>query len=421
VEHVDPTAASEPLEPDRVLDVLPDLVVVVDRRGIACDVRGAVGRILGLARNEAIGRLAFDFVHPDDFARTIDALAEAARRDGAHLPILFRIRHASGRWVEIECASRTAGEHVILSVRPLAQRNVLEERRRDIERRSLRIAGHLAAAHGAEIEQALGRAVDDISAFLQVQAAQLVLPGSLPILWGVPQRWPAASDLGSEPFRDHGRVDQRTVFEVAVPAEHLARWWFAWDAADPSAAGWDDANQEYLRLVGDVAASVAARARLETDLARRASLDALTGLVNRSELEHVLGQHLARAGTDVAVLFLDLDRFKAVNDARGHAFGDRVLAHVAMRLATAVRRGDLVGRIGGDEFVVLAGGASEQEALELARRLEHEVASIVSFEGVALDIGVSIGTTIGRPGDDPQRVISAADALMYRAKSSRSS
>ncbi|MGD9702970.1 MAG: diguanylate cyclase [Acidimicrobiia bacterium] len=406
-------------DPERLLGALPDMIVVTDRGGTAHEVHGDALGVIGLDPADATGRSVFDFVHPDDRDQTVDALAEAARRPGIHLPILFRIRGAAGTWIDIECTSATVDDRVILSVRQLERREELELRRRDIERRALRIAGRLAGAHGAEIESELATAVADVATFLRAQAAQLVLPGNLPILWGAPQRWPAATELASAPFRDHARIDQRTVFEVGVPADPLVRWWFAWDAADPGVAGWDDANMEHLRLVGDVAASVATRARLETDLARRASLDALTGLVNRSELEQVLGEHLARADRDVAVLFLDLDRFKTVNDSRGHAFGDRVLAHLASRLATAVRRGDLVGRIGGDEFVVLASGASQRDAEELAERLEHEVVSVTSFEGVPIDIGVSIGTAIGSPGDDAQRVIAAADALMYEAKAAR--
>ena len=408
-----------PVDPRVVLDGLPDMLVVVDATGTAVQLHGDVLRVIGLDEATATGLSVFEFVHPDDLDRAIDAFAEAVRRPTLHLPILLRVRHGSDGWVDTECTSRTTGDHVVLSVRTIDQRDELELRRRDIERRALRIASRLASAHGAEIEAALESAVADIAGFLRVQAAHLVLPGSLPILWGAPQRWPAATDLEGESFRDHGRLDQRTVFEVAVPADRLARWWFAWDARDPSEAGWDDANQEYLRLVGDVAASVAARSRLETDLARRASLDALTGLVNRAELEHVLSEHLTRSDDDIAVLFLDLDRFKAVNDARGHAFGDRALAHVASRLATTVRRGDLVGRIGGDEFVVLASGTNAADAGDLAHRLEEAVDSMAEFEGEPIDIGVSIGMAIGSHGDDAALVISRADASMYETKARR--
>ena len=408
-----------PVDPLVVLDGLPDMIVVVDPAGTAVQIHGDVRRVIGLDADAATGLTVFDFVHPDDLDRAIDAFAEAVRRPTLHLPMLLRVRDGRGGWVDTECTSRTIGGYVVLGVRTIDQRDELELRRRDIERRALRIASRLAAAHGAEIETALEDAVADIAGFLGVQAAHLVLPGSLPILWGAPQRWPSATDLEGESFRDHGRFDQRTVFEVGVPADRLARWWFAWDARDPSEAGWDDANQEYLRLVGDVAASVAARSRLETDLARRASLDALTGLVNRAELEHVLSEHLSRSDDDIAVLFLDLDRFKAVNDARGHAFGDRALAHVASRLATTVRRGDLVGRIGGDEFVVLASGTSAGDANELAHRLEEAVDAMVEFEGQPIDIGVSIGMAIASRGDDAGLVIARADASMYETKARR--
>jgi diguanylate cyclase (GGDEF)-like protein len=151
--------------------------------------------------------------------------------------------------------------------------------------------------------------------------------------------------------------------------------------------------------------------RAQAQLAFQARHDPLTGLANRS----VLTAELERPGP-IAVLYLDLDGFKQVNDTHGHAAGDLVLSTVAKRLSAAVRATDLVVRLGGDEFVLLCPGLPEAEAIRLAERVLSDVASPIAFRGEPLDIGASIG--IAAYGDDvPESdVLRSADMAMYQAK-----
>ncbi|MCW2600790.1 MAG: hypothetical protein JWM02_2619 [Frankiales bacterium] len=157
---------------------------------------------------------------------------------------------------------------------------------------------------------------------------------------------------------------------------------------------------------------------LTATLAEQAVRDSLTGLANRTLLEERLRAVLARdarTGHSTAVLFLDLDGFKAVNDVHGHAAGDLVLKTVAGRLAAAVRPSDTVARIGGDEFVVLVEGATEQAVARLVERLGAAVRKPVPT--LDLEVGVSIGVSMAQGGDaEPQALLSAADAAMYTAK-----
>ncbi|HEX5802799.1 MAG TPA: EAL domain-containing protein [Azospira sp.] len=150
--------------------------------------------------------------------------------------------------------------------------------------------------------------------------------------------------------------------------------------------------------------------------------DALTGLPNRSLLQDRLGQALAgaeRAGNRVAVLFLDLDRFKSVNDSLGHDVGDALLKGVASRLTAAVRDVDTVCRLGGDEFVILLGAiGTTDDAVMVAERIVNGLARPLEVMGHALRATTSIGIALfPEDGRDAQTLMKNADTAMYTAKS----
>ncbi|HEY5335294.1 MAG TPA: GGDEF domain-containing protein [Mycobacteriales bacterium] len=148
--------------------------------------------------------------------------------------------------------------------------------------------------------------------------------------------------------------------------------------------------------------------------------DPLTGLANRTllldRLEHALGRTERRPET-IAVLYLDLDGFKEVNDNHGHHVGDQVLIEVGQRLLALVRSTDTVARLGGDEFVILceqiAGGQAELDAL--ADRVRAAVAGLQPG-GRGGTVSVSVGTVLAAPGFDTEAMLRAADAAMYAAK-----
>ena len=169
---------------------------------------------------------------------------------------------------------------------------------------------------------------------------------------------------------------------------------------------------------------VDARKRQELTLERAARRDPLTGLSNRSELGP-LAQALqdGPADTTIGMLFLDLDGFKTVNDVHGHDAGDAVLVEVARRLNAAVRPGDIVVRLGGDEFLVvcrLAAQQPEQMLAGLADRLEQEVAQPIDVRGQQLVVGVSVGRAVGPATQSVEDLVDAADRAMYRQKRGRS-
>ncbi|HEY0215703.1 MAG TPA: GGDEF domain-containing protein [Cellulomonas sp.] len=145
--------------------------------------------------------------------------------------------------------------------------------------------------------------------------------------------------------------------------------------------------------------------------------DPLTGAANRRRLEDELAYQgrVVGSGLDVAMVYLDLDRFKTVNDELGHAVGDRVLIAVAAVLDHQVRSGDLVARPGGEEFVVVAPGMAPADAREMAERLRTALPGAVEGE-TGVRVTASFGVTALRAHEDPAAALGRVDALMYRAK-----
>ena len=159
----------------------------------------------------------------------------------------------------------------------------------------------------------------------------------------------------------------------------------------------------------------------EQRLAQLAHFDALTGLANRSLFQDRLAQAIARAHRSerrIALLFLDLDRFKEINDSLGHEAGDRVLQEAGARLRRNLREGDSVARLGGDEFtVILEDVESTEQVRGVAQKLLHAFAEPMAFAGRDLFVTLSIGVALyPRDGEDAESLLKHADTAMYKAK-----
>ncbi|SFR66078.1 PAS domain S-box-containing protein/diguanylate cyclase (GGDEF) domain-containing protein [Marinobacter daqiaonensis] len=164
------------------------------------------------------------------------------------------------------------------------------------------------------------------------------------------------------------------------------------------------------------------RKELEQRLSELATLDALTGQLNRRETERLLEEEVIRANRyqrQLAVLWVDLDHFKDVNDTHGHAVGDQVLRAVSLRLADSIRAVDTLGRFGGEEFIVVLPEMSVMEAEEIAERLRHRVADepILTTSGEPLALTISIGVAVFPDhATTAEGLCELADRAMYRAK-----
>jgi diguanylate cyclase (GGDEF)-like protein len=153
------------------------------------------------------------------------------------------------------------------------------------------------------------------------------------------------------------------------------------------------------------------------ELRRLSEVDPLTGLVNRRGFELALDD-LCRQGSLFALLAIDLDRFKPVNDLHGHAVGDELLRQVGQRLASIVRAHDIVARLGGDEFMVLQLPVTERRSAQaLAERVTHALARPFDAGGIPINIGASVGIAMPSAGEaDPVLLLKRADDALYTAK-----
>jgi diguanylate cyclase (GGDEF)-like protein len=176
-------------------------------------------------------------------------------------------------------------------------------------------------------------------------------------------------------------------------------------------------------MIAEISRLRAEVARLESrdeELDRLANMDALVPVANRRGLITTLDRFIARHerhGTPAALLFVDVDGLKALNDAFGHAAGDAALIHLTEMMVSSVRQTDMVARIGGDEFAILLDHADEQSARETTARLADKVAGCeFCFEGKCLPLSIAIGFTVVEDGDSPEAVLDRADEAMYVQK-----
>jgi diguanylate cyclase (GGDEF)-like protein len=256
-------------------------------------------------------------------------------------------------------------------------------------------------------------------------------------LIGVTDPGAGAGDIAARTFMQAVR-DQlpRMLLDAAPPADSPNRW--EGEIGFRSPDGIARTLSVVVQVVRDANGSVHHWATITRDiteerqsqaeLARLATHDALTGLPNRVLFERKTTEALERSRTthsSVAVLFIDLDKLKHVNDTIGHAVGDQLIVTVSRRLAAATRPSDLVARISGDEFVVLCEGLlDEQVALDVAERIRTSITGPLVLQGVEIEAGASIGVAMSTPellssesaADAAVTLLRSADTAMYRAK-----
>ena len=257
----------------------------------------------------------------------------------------------------------------------------------------------------------LGRATPELDLGSQ---ASLSLAASEPVI---------VEDFGVETrFRPAGFARERGVVSsatVAIPGRDSPFGVLGADTVTRHSFSRNDVD--FLQSVANVLATAIDADRVRQELVHQALHDPLTGLPNRALLLDRLEQGLARArrrGTSIAVLFLDLDRFKVINDSLGHTAGDQLLVCVAQRLQAATRPADTVGRFGGDEFVVLSEEVDDEEAaIRLTERITAALAGPATVGGRDIRFTVSTGIVLTRPdGYTADSLLRDADVAMYRAK-----
>ena len=373
----------------------------------------ATTRMLGWKPEEMVGRRSLDFIHPDDQERAIENWMEMLSRPGQSARV--RLRHSchdgSWQWLEVTNA------------------NLLDDPEHGyVLAEMVDISDEMAAQEALRArEQLLHRLAEAVPiGLLQVDRERRVVYTNerLGTLVGVDSCAEVDDQLATVAAEDQPALSSAidavlegrdSDIEVRVcPPNGELRYCRALLRSLTDEAG---AVTGAIVCLEDVTDSVQLRVQLE----ERATIDVLTRCHNRGSTMATLERALVVPGTATAVIFVDVDRFKPVNDRFGHTAGDELLRVVAARLQRAVREKDVVGRLGGDEFLVVCpevGGPGE--AMAVADRVGESITGAVRLGVTTLDVRVSVGVACAAAGATADALVARADAAMYEAKRSRS-
>jgi diguanylate cyclase (GGDEF)-like protein/PAS domain S-box-containing protein len=406
----------------RVFDESPvsNAIIAPDARLQLTRVNPAFASMLGYEPHELVGRSLIEISHPGDLERELEYGLQLMEGKIPFYRIDKRMLHkdgstvrcrATGSLVRDEQGVPLYGIGMIENITDLSAARDTIARQKDRLDLTLEAAamstwevdlatGKLSASHNAADVYGFGEgqptptSVDELLSFVH--------PDDLHVF-----------DL--EPPDKPGVHDRFTVdFRVAIPGRGIA--WMRQVGAYIR-----DADGQVTAIRGTTVDATERRAQ-ERALAEQAVTDELTGLPNRALFLERLAAGLERLpdgdGSMLAVLFIDIDRFRLINDSLGHSAGDELLIQVGERVRAAVRRDATVARIGGDEFVVLCEGLEHTgEAVEVARRLSYVLEEPITAGGRDCYVTLSVGIApVADSGADPECILRDADAAMYRAK-----
>ena len=415
--------------------------------------------MFGYRRDEIDPTVAFwhDTLHPDDHDRILREVRQVIDSGGADWSSEYRFRTIGGRYAHVfdrgHVLRNAAGKAVRMvgALEDITSRKEAETRIQ-LQAHRQRVIAQFSqdTLASEEIDHVLQQAVDTVSTTLGTDCCditrldreqwQLVCLAA----HGWPQDWPGFTAVKLTPGgplqgvleKHEPLVVQSYPDDPALSKSLPARWgivsgmmmpikapsgFFVLGVHSRSPRRFTEDDTSFLRSIANVLAVAIERSRAAGRLAHLAQFDSLTGLPNRHLFQDRLVQALAqakRSGTTMAVLFIDLDRFKLVNDTLGHACGDELLKEAAARLQNSVRASDTVGRLGGDEFsAILLGLDKPNYAGLVAQKIIDAVGRPYNVGGNEVYVSASVGITLyPSDGDDAGALLVNADAAMYRAK-----
>lgn len=397
----------------------PDLMYMHDLTGVLLRVNRAFERVTGFSRDEVLGSPLFDLVVEEDREEALEHLfAQLGGEGGTLYPLT--IRNKAGRAIQLEVST----ELIFRDGQPAA----IQGFARDVSQvvtftRNLQLLHRLSTTSYPQMEAlfsdylATGCEIFDASAGIITSLARGTLQW-----FGAAHQDPHADEVarmrrtlalgGDKPFYlgTPILVDDSTYGVIGFSREAPS----APRRPHPQA-------REVIELMAKSIAAAIHQRQLRDQLEHQANHDALTGLPNRLMLQRELDAALAnagRCGQSLAVVFIDLDRFKQINDTLGHEVGDLVLQQIGGRLQNCMRPGDTLARMGGDEFTaILLGGLREEAAAEYARSFMAAVRSPCRAAGRELFVTASVGISVyPKDGIDAQTLLRNADTAMYTAK-----
>jgi len=435
--------------PANFIDLLIDAVFAVDADANVVFASAACERILGYTPQELIGKNMFDLMAPEVREHTRESVKKVMAGE-PQLHFENRYIRKDGQIVDIMWSARWSREQ---QVRIGVARDITERKRAEL--RQAAIYAISEAAYAAEDLPELCKRIHEIvGTLLQADNFSVSLYNrdtdqlSFPYyvdqyeLTSKPSK-PAAGTLYAEVIRTGQPLllapndVARYLDEMQVSLEMTPLCWLGVPLKSPEGTmgvlevktypggvSYTEKDQELLQFVSTQIATVITRLQLQVELMHMAQYDQLTILPNRRLLHNRLEATLSaarRQQTRFAVLYIDLDKFKLVNDTLGHGVGDQLLQEVANRLKDCVRTSDTVGRVGGDEFVVLLQHVSLlEQAQTVADKIRHALCLPYTINGQSLSITPSIGIALyPEHGNDEQQLLHYADQAMYSTKPGR--
>jgi diguanylate cyclase (GGDEF)-like protein/PAS domain S-box-containing protein len=410
---VSPMAGSGPEDRVRIEALVEhalDVIIVTDAFGVVTYASPAVRTTLGHEPGELVGRRHAELFPPEDVDGDLASLIYLHEMPGAVVAVNFRNRHADGslrsfRGVAHNLLHVPAVAGIVINASDVTEQLKAEQTLRE-----------MAAVIEASADAILTFKLD--GGITSWNAAATALTGYSPEqALGRPVASLFPADRAGEPA-----VIVARVAEGDVVRDHATLWQRQdGSSVHVSCTGTPVRNEHGIVTGVSMIVQDATERREAADALRHATLhDPLTRLPNRDLLMDRLRTALAqsqRRGKRVAVLIVDLDSFKDVNDSLGRAAGDRVLAEMATRLAGAVRGGDTVARFGGDELVIVRETADEEETSRFAARLLDAMTEPMELDdGSELFVSACIGAAIARSGASAEDLVSEADAALHRAK-----
>lgn len=384
----------------------------------------AVPSVVRRQADTSVGRCAVDLVHPDDLDAVFMVMQSAQedptdvflRPTGARtIELPVRILADDGTWSPLVAAGRLidVDGNLVITLRAAAERVALDQ--------VLNLLGH-----GDQLEPSLESVVALVTAQFTVDEVCIVHDfdghaaavgfesaiGDLdPTEMLALLRLSAGSDI----------VDDGARWVCPVPDRSGRAVLGAIVLRTPRPEGPTSFDQSVMGRATSLAAIALEWAQHERRLQVDANMDHLTGVLNRRALDQRLAERSASNMLPIVAFFVDIDRFKSINDTHGHGVGDEILIAVAKRLDRAVRSVDMVGRLGGDEFVVACPAMPLGDAAGAAQRLrgvlEHPVRTSVGL----IDVEVSVGSAAATEADAAASLVERSDAAMYRDKAARRS
>ena len=388
-----------------------------DSAAIITSVDATVSEVLGWSPEDLVGRPSTEFIHPEDQASAVAAWFTMLAEPGGTNRWRGRYRSADGgwRWIEVVNVNRLDDPDVSMVISEMAPVSVVEVSVEEELRARRQMLAALADALPVGVWQFdlachVTFSNERLHALIELESIATFDPQ----LWGLGEA--GVLDAAVDAVLAGEAVDG---LEVHVPADEARRARVFEASLRPLTAA-DGTVSGGIGCLADITD----RVRLRESLEYQASRDALTGCLNRSAILERLDLLLDRLGESdddgIAVLFVDLDEFKVLNDNHGHATGDRILVEASRRLTEVLRRDDALGRLGGDEFLAVCQRVTtEAQADELRERLDAAVRGPVEIANRDIAVRATVGMAWTRARMPRDLLVSEADHAMYRRKAQR--